>query len=140
MLNQLSEPGVINVAAKVACFDVAMPEAGNQNQRGDYEYSYPVVSDESGRRREGVKILRNFARGFLFLVRRGDQHVGPIQIKKPLQILLFNKHTTLSRRKVESDQKVTQVTYSRSGGTCSGVCLWRTHENHDRANSRVARG
>jgi hypothetical protein len=97
MLNQLSEPGVINVAAKVAGFDVAMPEAGNQNQRGDYEYSYPVVSDESRSRRQRAKILRNFDGGFLVFVRGGDQHVGAIQIKKPLQILSFNKHTTPSR-------------------------------------------
>ena len=106
MLNQLSEPRIVDVAAKIAGFDVAVPEAGNQNQSGDYGYPHPVVSDESRSRWQRASFHRRFDGRFQFSVRGGDQHIGAIQINKPLQILSLNKHTTLSRPSDEEGSEV----------------------------------
>ena len=65
MLDQFREPGVVNVAAKIAGFDVAMPEAGNQNQRRNREQAYPAIRDKPASRRQDADFRRDFDRGFL---------------------------------------------------------------------------
>jgi len=58
LLNQLGEPSVINVAAKIACFDVAMPEARHEQQRGKREDEEQVRSWRGGRIR--IRYGRHF--------------------------------------------------------------------------------
>ena len=44
--NELREPGVVNVAAEVASFDVAVPEARQDQGGGDDEDTKPESPDE----------------------------------------------------------------------------------------------
>ena len=51
--DQLGEPRVVEVAAEVAGFDVAMPEAWQEQDGGDVEDVRPMVGRGSARRRLG---------------------------------------------------------------------------------------
>ena len=62
VLNQLSEPGIVNMAAKIAGFDVGVPKAGNQNQRRNREQPYPAIRDERASRRQDAGFRRDFDR------------------------------------------------------------------------------
>ncbi len=45
--DQLCEPGVVEVAAEVASFDVALPEAREQEACGDVERVFPMAAEEA---------------------------------------------------------------------------------------------
>jgi hypothetical protein len=55
-MDQLSEPCVINVAAKIACFNPLMPETGNEqkNRNGKHGDAIPPAIKDLSRCYSGV--------------------------------------------------------------------------------------
>jgi hypothetical protein len=45
--DELGEPGVVEMAAEVARFDVALPEAWEQEACGDVEGVFPMAAEEA---------------------------------------------------------------------------------------------
>ncbi len=46
LLNELCEPGVVHVAAKIARLDAALPKTRHKNKGGDRQERYPFPADE----------------------------------------------------------------------------------------------
>jgi hypothetical protein len=47
MLDQLSEPGVINMAAEVAGLNMGMPKTRNHKERGDYDDGGKILAKKA---------------------------------------------------------------------------------------------
>ena len=59
--DELSEPGIVNVAGEVASLDLAMPEARDYEQKRNEKNGEEVLAEESGGRERCVWLIGHSA-------------------------------------------------------------------------------
>src|ERR1700746_155500 len=99
VFDQLDEPSVVHMATQVAGFDVAMPEAGNQQKSGDYEQLYPMLGNEPYSPRKRSNFSLRFNGRMLFLRGSRKRYSGAKkQIWRPIPSL---SSINISCRRIE---------------------------------------